>query len=188
MAFYRSLCNPGYITVCLLEFMSSFGFSLTEQDAAVSSVPYQGSHPCQQLHRHTQECQPFSRPDRALLLPALQASPWEVLCRPPGCLFQGTLGSCLSVCLWHFYHFLSNEAFSHGPFPSSISTLSLWSTVSRRAEWSASLFPICSKSSRRVPRGSSIPFNVVLKVTLPLWAHPKAGDEVKTDGNRWQHV
>lgn len=72
------------------QFMSSLICKCSEQDTAVSSVPHQGSHPGQQSHRHTQEYQQLSGADRPLLLPSLQASSWEVLCRPPGCLLQGT--------------------------------------------------------------------------------------------------
>lgn len=76
---------------------------------------------------------------------------------------------------------VSRDAFSHGSFPSPTSTCSLWFTTSRRAEWYASLFPTCSKSSSQVLRGFSIPFNVALKVILPLWAHPNPGEEVRTE-------
>lgn len=76
-----------------------------EQDTEVFSVPDQGSCSCQQLHPGTQKQQPVSGTDRMLLLPSLQAHPWEILCGPPRCFFKGIRpsGFCqlaLGMCLW----------------------------------------------------------------------------------------
>lgn len=78
------------------------------------------------------------------------------------------LGRILLVSVFDIYiapsmkmHFLTRTLSS--PF-----LLLSWANTSRRAEWSAFLFLICSKSSSQVLLGSSIPSNVVLKVTLPL--------------------
>lgn len=83
------VCSFGSACCELINRLCPHLFVPPEQDAEVFSVSDQGCCSCQQLHPDTKEQRPVSGADRPLLLPALQAGPWEILCGPPGCLFQG---------------------------------------------------------------------------------------------------
>lgn len=100
------VCSFGSACCDLINRLCPYLFVPPEQDAEVFSVPHQGSCSCQQLHPGTKEQRTVSGADRPLLLPALQAGPWEILCGPPGCLFQGIRQDFffqkLVLMFWHF--------------------------------------------------------------------------------------